>query len=467
MLTNLLPGLRELRAPLAAGYCWLIACWILFEPSLPTQAPAVGVMASLYRLAAQLSPIGQVVVASVAAYVVGSISLTLFEWPLRQLFSKRVSPANSRWNAFTPQAASAIARLADEGRDRLEYLLALSPKGLKEFLDDARDAVDTASIPRWLSWFSSRDRPWFFTGRRWRRRISSWLQRNKEPDSSRVGPYVFDEQDPQRLSDRLVTAVVNDLPRVTSARLLGRDPDLYSAIDRDRAEVDFRLGLIPPVLGLTVAFVVRLGTKAGLATLLFGLLLVVGLLWDALKQQRNANDLLAEALADGRVKAPSLERLENSATEVAQRSTTDERRYAAIDATRAIAQAVRLTNLIASEPSRIYAAVDAVNKARDRFIPFEASFPKSVTERGARTLTALKDVTDLCVTVWEGKGADTPDWGTHVNTRRLEATAEYAAFRVVVSKELARLASLPVDPRSTAASSLRADATADVSSTGA
>jgi hypothetical protein len=438
---------------------------------LPTQAPAVGVMASLYRLAAQLSPIGQAVAASVAAYVVGSISLTLFEWPLRQLFSKRVSPANSRWNAFTPQAASAIARLADEVRDRLEYLLALSSKGLKEFLDDAREAVDTASkprwiTPRWLSWFSSRDRPWFFTGRRWRRRISSWLQRNKEPGWSRVGPYVFDEQDPQRLSDRLVTTVVNDLPRVTSARLLGRDPDLYSAIDRDRAEVDFRLGLIPPVLGLTVAFVVRLGTKAGLATLLFGLLLVVGLLWDALKQQRNANDLLAEALADGRVKAPSLERLENSATEIAKRSTTDERRYAAIDATRAIAQAVRLTNLIASDSTRIYAAREAVIKARDRFIPFEASFPKSVTERGARALTALKDVTDLWVAVWE-KGPDTPDWGTHVNTRRLEATAEYEAFRVVVGEELARLASLPVDQRSTAASSLRADATADVSSTGA
>jgi hypothetical protein len=253
---------------------------------------------------------------------------------------------------------------------------------------------------------------------------------------------------------------------VTSARLLGRDPDLYSAIDRDRAEVDFRLGLIPPVLGLTVAFVVRLGTKAGLATLLFGLLFVVGLLWDALKQQRNANDLLAEALADGRVKAPSLERLENSATEIAKRSTTDERRYAAIDATRAIADAVRLTNLIASEPSRIYAARDAVIKARDRFIPFEASFPTSVTERGARTLTALKDVTDLWVAVWE-KGTDTPDWGTRVNTRRIEATAEYEAFRVVVSKELARLASLPVDQRSTAASSLGADAAADVSGTGA
>ena len=170
---------------------------------------------------------------------------------------------------------------------------------------------------------------------------------------------------------------------------------------------------------------------------------------------------LVEALADGRVKAPSLERLENSATEIAKRSTTDERRYAAIDATRAIAQAVRLTNLIASDPSRIYAARDAVIKARDRFIPFEASFPTSVTERGARTLTALKDVTDLWVAVWT-KGPDTPDWGTRVNARCIEATAEYEAFRVVVSKELARLASLPVDQRSTGAPNLGASAVTSV-----
>jgi hypothetical protein len=29
MLMNLLPGLRELRAPLVSGYLWLISAWLL------------------------------------------------------------------------------------------------------------------------------------------------------------------------------------------------------------------------------------------------------------------------------------------------------------------------------------------------------------------------------------------------------------------------------------------------------
>ena len=422
-------------------------------------------MASLYTLAAQLSPIGQGVVASVAAYVVGSISLTLFEWPLRQLFSTRVPPATNRWSAFTPQAASAITRLADEVRDRLKDLLALSSKGLKELLDDELGVVETASIPWPLRWSSLRGRTWFSRIGRWCDRIFSRLQRNEKPHRSKV--YRPDEQDPSRLSEQLVLAVVNDLPRVTSVRLLGRDPDLYSAIDRDRAEVDFRLGLIPPVLGLIVAFIVRLGAKAGLAALLFGLLFVVGLLWDALKQQRNANDLLAQALADGRVKAPSLERLENTATQIAKRSKTDERRYAAINATRAIGEAVRLSNRIRSEATSIYAARKAVIEARDRFTPFEASFPTSVTERGARTLKALKEATDLWVAAWDAPGTEPPDWAIRADKLRIEATAENEAFRVVVIEELDRLALLQVDQRSPAAPSLGADAVADASSTDA
>ena len=32
MLTSLLPGVRDLRAPLAAGYIWLLFGWLVVEP---------------------------------------------------------------------------------------------------------------------------------------------------------------------------------------------------------------------------------------------------------------------------------------------------------------------------------------------------------------------------------------------------------------------------------------------------
>ena len=42
MLMNLLPGLRELRAPLAAGYLWIITAflWLSEWGRLPTSRPA-------------------------------------------------------------------------------------------------------------------------------------------------------------------------------------------------------------------------------------------------------------------------------------------------------------------------------------------------------------------------------------------------------------------------------------------
>jgi hypothetical protein len=51
MLAATLPGLRELRAPLAAGYLWLLALYILLVHHVPTQQRATGVVADLYALA--------------------------------------------------------------------------------------------------------------------------------------------------------------------------------------------------------------------------------------------------------------------------------------------------------------------------------------------------------------------------------------------------------------------------------
>ena len=52
MLASLLPGLRDLRAPLAAGYVWLAAGWLYFAPQLPASVnEADGVLKDIYRVA--------------------------------------------------------------------------------------------------------------------------------------------------------------------------------------------------------------------------------------------------------------------------------------------------------------------------------------------------------------------------------------------------------------------------------
>jgi hypothetical protein len=436
LLTSLLPGLRELRAPLAACYCWLIAFWILVEPYLQDSKHASGVIFSLYRLGRSLTPIGIGVVASVTAYILGSLSLALFAPLLRRLFNTAVSKETPRWSAFTPHAARAVRKMAEQAHESLQSHLALSETRVSEVLDNLPDVFSSqftpmrknASLPRFLRSLQSELAS---SGAR-------FLARWTAPRGRLGSRSIFDERDPERLIDRLIQAIVEDLPRVMTSRLLGRDPDLYSAIDRDRAEVDFRLGLIPPALALSFALASRLKPEAAFVSVALGAILVIGLHWDALKQQRDANDLLVEALADGRVKAPSIEGVETKAIEISQRSAADERKSVAINATRAMAHAVTLTNLIASEPTRIYSARYAVQRAREKFESFKTTFPTRITERGEQTLAALEEVTTLWVAAWEQHSPST-DWATRTEKGRLDAIGLYEGFRTVMREELNRL----------------------------
>jgi hypothetical protein len=76
MLGNVLPGLRELRAPLAGGYLWLLFAWMVWGDKLPSNgAEKADALDRLYRLEPVISSIGLAVVASVAAYTVGSIAI--------------------------------------------------------------------------------------------------------------------------------------------------------------------------------------------------------------------------------------------------------------------------------------------------------------------------------------------------------------------------------------------------------
>lgn len=74
MLSSLLPGLREVRAPLAAGFVWLVALWFLLDPRWTRDSAAEGVIGSTNRLMDSMNLLGQGVVLSFAAYLVGSLS---------------------------------------------------------------------------------------------------------------------------------------------------------------------------------------------------------------------------------------------------------------------------------------------------------------------------------------------------------------------------------------------------------
>jgi hypothetical protein len=83
MLLNLLPGLRDLRAPLSAGYLWLAAGWLYFAPQLPASVEdAQGVLKDIYRVVDASDPIAIAAGLTFVAYILGILS-TMLNRPLR------------------------------------------------------------------------------------------------------------------------------------------------------------------------------------------------------------------------------------------------------------------------------------------------------------------------------------------------------------------------------------------------
>jgi hypothetical protein len=110
VLANLLPGVRELRAPLAAGYIWLLAGWLVAQPHVPSRSDATGPLAAIYDLGDAVSAVGLGVAVSFVAYLLGAVSEGLWETPLRLVMSAwshlahrvhRGRMSRSSWNFAT------------------------------------------------------------------------------------------------------------------------------------------------------------------------------------------------------------------------------------------------------------------------------------------------------------------------------------------------------------------------------
>jgi hypothetical protein len=74
-LSSLLPGIRDIRAPLAAGYLWLAGLWLAFGDHINEVRPASTDSAD--RAWTYLGVPGQIGLVSFAAYVIGSASAEL------------------------------------------------------------------------------------------------------------------------------------------------------------------------------------------------------------------------------------------------------------------------------------------------------------------------------------------------------------------------------------------------------
>jgi hypothetical protein len=259
MLVNLLPGLREIRGPIAAGYLWLLAAWLIAGPHVPDEHHATGAFHTLDRLSDAATPFGLAIAITFAAYLIGSVSTA---W---------LSPLLDRPHRFIRRAKFAINNpgKAPESQFRLPAEADICIRGVLS-------GVGSATLREHVI-------------ARYRR---TW------------GPAELGETW-GHASQQTYVEVVNEL-RLIERRLIGRKPELYAEADRLRAEAELRIAVALPLIVLAITLA-AINSPWWLVALPF----VAVLYEQGQLQMRSRNDLLVDTLVYlGDVDAPALERLE-------------------------------------------------------------------------------------------------------------------------------------------------------------
>jgi hypothetical protein len=404
MLSSLLPGLRELRAPLAAGVLWLLALWFLAEPSLPTQDEATGLLASAYRLAEPLSALGLGAALGFTAFLVGSLSVFVFSGVLRRLIPTTATRGRWTLTGLSESGREALGQVARDGRQRLEEIVSLSGSGVDDVLRTMRPTPGADPFPSK-----------FIPRRSWWRRVAG---RRGSPAVLSADTAARSQEEEQEAV--LAGLVVRDLGTIANTQLLGRENDVFSAIDRDRAEVDFRLAVIPALVALTVALATRAPSPAAAAVVvLVGSAASVGLMLDAGRQQRLANDLLLNLLEDNRIAAPSFTRLESRAKQIAEESP------AGIVSRQARALSIALQALLGALTRVLKSGAVTLDQVLDSAVTARAAFDRLqvlLQEFGQPPLDrSVLDDLEFVTRAWVGNSSSRDYWPSRPEVTQLLA----------------------------------------------
>ena len=422
MLANVLPGLRELRPPLSAGYLWLAFIWLVAAPRFPDISEADGMERRILELFRDLDVVGSGVVLSFIAYLVGAVSQATLDPVLRLLASTALHAARGESHSVSPKAFYSVTQLVEDCVNAVTAELHQNGLSLKEVaererrkdtlaragltdeeLDRAshfRGQLDNAGLSRndvfllrraiaglGASFNPSKGAATLETFRMMKERdisVEDLANQTQEPSAATVGSQAqraeqavmqsvrdlesmtataravrqalqggltpeelgkaadvnrllverdmtlddveFVEETERRMEDAarraahwdtasLIQRVLEDLDLVAT-RLIGKEPDLYSAVDRLRSEAEFRLAIVVPLAAL-VMLLLQLHL-VWIYALPVSLILFV----DGIRRDRAARNLVIDALFLGRVAAPALERFEQSAKDVIESPTS-------------------------------------------------------------------------------------------------------------------------------------------------
>ncbi|GAB3228700.1 hypothetical protein [Mycolicibacterium hippocampi] len=300
ILASALPGFRDLRAPLIAGYLWLLCLWTLVKPNIAVR-PANDIAASIYDLAVATGPIWIGLAVSVGAYLVGSVSQILS--PVVRLVTRRTVNRAARLLGGALYALYAAAQL---GWARVRHGIrqrSVSAIGKLTIATDfqpslAAKALSLRLIPPPPKWS---DNPALT-----RHRFAADEKLRKLEKSAPAG-WVSEhniEELRNELSDRYQRAAdqLRDEMSLPATLLVGENPALFSEADRLKAEGELRLALVPPIAAITVLLSI---SHTPIWLCLFVALIIIAA--QGLDREHKFQTLMDGALRQGQIIAQSIE----------------------------------------------------------------------------------------------------------------------------------------------------------------
>lgn len=246
VLASALPGLREIRGPVIAGYMWLIFAWVVVGPDLSAR-PEGEFLGALYDLGTEVGPLGIAAATGVFAYLLGSVSSELTESLLRAPVVHGVL-AVSMGGHFGRYGAGEerIRELSRQGQERIEATMLATIHANQEV----------------------------------------WLREQEED----LGNRAADAQ--LRLETELSTP---------ATLLVANQPELFAEVDRIRAEGKLRIAVIPPAIALIIVAAFQ-----GLPLSLLALLPVAVWMHQGVRSEHEAAHLIADAMFVGSVESRAI-----------------------------------------------------------------------------------------------------------------------------------------------------------------
>ena len=237
MLTNLLPGLRDVRTPLACGYVWLLTLWIFVGTHVPSRLHATGAIATLYTIDSVIGKPGELAALTFVAYLIGTLT---------ELRISRLQPNVAR--ALPWRTANEELLITSGCWDDLLAFSKAKVDGTS--FQDNRYKVLPLELPK-----------------------ETW-------------------QDMRELIGRILQQL--DLLRI---RLLLANADLFGEHDRLAAEADLRASVALSSVGLAVALLSHGAAGLGTAVLVAS----YPVFRSGRGRAKRANDILIQAVISGRI----------------------------------------------------------------------------------------------------------------------------------------------------------------------